>query len=68
MLILQKLHFGQMFVIFGRNISQISSEYHPRDARYALKSDQGPSETKKVYFILCFSVESGATERFAAEW
>ena len=46
----------------------MSSEYHLRDARYVFKRDQRPSETKKVDFVLRLSVESGATDQFAAEW
>ena len=53
--ILQKLHFWSFFVILGQNITQISSEYHPKDARYVPKMDQGPSETKNIHFILKFT-------------
>ena len=54
MFILQKLHFWLFFVILCQNITQISSEYHPKHARYLPKRDQRPSETKKLDFVLYF--------------
>ena len=52
--ILQKSHFWSFFVIFGQNITQISSEHHPKDARSVPKMDQGLSEIKNIDFVLQF--------------
>ena len=37
-----------LFVIFGQNITKISSEYHPQDARCVSREGPETSETEKV--------------------
>ena len=51
---LQKLHSWLCLIVFDQNITQVSSEYHPKDARYVPKMDQGPSESKGTVCVQSF--------------
>ena len=64
MLILKKYNFCSYLVRIAPQFAQNI----PKHARYSPLRDQRPSETKKVDFVFSFSVESGATDHFAAEW
>ena len=62
---MKKLHFFSYLV-------RISPESYDQNGilnvTYVLKRDQGPSETKKVDFVLQFTAYLKKSDRFAAEW